>query len=65
MKTDHKPLVHIFTTTSKPLPRIERWMTKLMPYQFKVEYQPGPTNAADFLSRSNPVPLKGTPTQRS
>ena len=33
-------------------------MTKLMPYQFKVEYQPGHANAADFLSRSNPVLLK-------
>ena len=58
VKTDHKPLVHIFTTASKPSPRIERWMTKLMPYQFKVEYQPGHANAADFLSRSNPVLLK-------
>ena len=54
VKTDHKPLVTLFKPTSKPPPRIERWVTQLMPYNFTVMYQPGSENGADFLSRSNP-----------
>ena len=38
-----------------PSPRIERWVIKLMPYNFTLEYQPGSQNSADYLSRSNPV----------
>ena len=56
--TDHKPLIHLFKTTSKPPPRIERWILKLQPYQFKVQYRPGHSNPADYLSRSNPLELK-------
>ena len=47
VKTDHKPLVTLFKPTSKPSPRIERWV---MPYNFTVMYQPGSENGA----RSSP-----------
>ena len=31
--------------------RLERWALLLQPYNLKVKYQPGETNAADYLSR--------------
>ena len=50
--TDHKPLEIIYgTTRSKPSARIERWVLRLQPYHFKVQYKPGSENAADYLSR--------------
>lgn len=55
VKTDHKPLVTIFSHSSKPPPRIENWIIKLMSYQYIVQYVPGDKNCADFLSRSNPL----------
>jgi len=36
---------------SKPSARIERWVLRLQPYQFTVQYKPGVENPADFLSR--------------
>ena len=36
---------------SKPSMRLERWALRLQPYNLKVKYQPGETNAADYLSR--------------
>lgn len=32
--------------------RIKRWVLRLLPYQFKVRYRPGSTNAADASSES-------------
>ena len=49
--TDHKPLEAIYSPRSKPCARIERWVLRLQPYQFKVVYIPGPKNIADSLSR--------------
>jgi hypothetical protein len=61
VKTDHKPLVSMFSSINKHLPpRIERWVMRLIPYNFTVEYHPGRSNSADYLSRSNPLP---TPLQ--
>ena len=57
VRMDHKPLVTLFSPGSNPLPRIERWVTRLMAYDFKVVYQPGVLNSADYLSRSNPLPI--------
>ena len=48
--TDHKPLVTIWDKPSPPA-RIARWSLRLQPYSFKVEYQPGKDNPADYLSR--------------
>ena len=56
VRTDHKPLVHIFSSTNKiSTPRIERLILRSMPYKFDIQYHPGKHNSADFLSRSNPV----------
>lgn len=50
--TDHRPLVPLFNNPhSKPPTRIERWMIKLLEYNFEVEYQPGKSNPADYFSR--------------
>lgn len=49
---DHKPLESIFNNpNSKPPARIERWRLKLQPYSFTVQYKPGKSNAADYMSR--------------
>ena len=50
--TDHKPLEVIYgSPTSKPSARIERWVLRLQPYAFKIQYRSGSENAADYLSR--------------
>ena len=50
--TDHKPLLPIFNKpTAKPPLRIERWLMRLQEYDFKLTYQPGKTNPADYMSR--------------
>ena len=52
LETDHKPLEMIYgSAKSKPCARIERWVLRLQPYNFQVQYKPGPTTQADFLSR--------------
>ena len=49
--TNHKPLEVIYSPTSKPPARIERWGLRLQPYTFCLQYSPGATNPADMLSR--------------
>jgi len=49
--TDHKPLEVIYGIKSKPCARIERWVLRMQPYNFKVKYKPGAQNIADSLSR--------------
>ena len=44
----------IYSARSKPSARLERWVLRLQPYEFKVVYQPGPQNIADPLSRLLP-----------
>ena len=51
IKTDHKPLIPLFSRKCQPPPRIERWVTRLMPYKFQLVYQPG------HLSRSSTVDI--------
>lgn len=49
---DHKPLESIFNNPNSKLPaKIERWRLKLQPYNFTVQYKPGKSNAADYMSR--------------
>ena len=50
--TDHEPLVAIFNKpSSKPPPRIEKWVLFLQSYDFTVEYRPGKDNPSDYPSR--------------
>ena len=50
--TDHKPLIPLFKgSSSKPPPRIEKWLLQLQEYHFDLEYRPGSQNPADYLSR--------------
>ena len=50
--TDHKALEAIFNNPkSKPPARIERWMMRLQPYNFRVTYKKGTFNEVDYLSR--------------
>lgn len=49
--TDHKPLEVIYSQRSKPCARIERWVLRLQPYDFRVVYIKGKQNIADSLSR--------------
>lgn len=51
LETDHKPLEVIYGPRSKPCARIERWVLRLQPYDFRVVYVPGLQNIADPLSR--------------
>ena len=37
--------------SSKPSARIERWLLELQQYRFTVEYHPGASNPADYVSR--------------
>ena len=52
--TDHKPLEVIYGPRSKPSARIERWVLRLQPYDFKVVHIKGRDNIADSLSRLTP-----------
>ena len=49
--TDHmyKPLEVIYFTNSRNSARIERWVLRMQPYRFKVQYAPGKQNIADPL----------------
>ena len=62
--TDHKPLEIIYSPTSKPPARIERWGLRLQPYKFSVKYSPGIGNPADVLSRL-PLPNATTNTRNT
>ena len=54
---DHKPLIHLFTQTSKLPPRIERFL-RLSPYHFTVQYRLGQSKTADHLSQTNSLHYK-------
>ena len=49
--TDHKALESIFNDPkSKPPARIERWMMRLQPFNFRVIYKKGSLNELDYMS---------------
>ena len=49
--TDHKPLEVIFSPKGKLSARIERWLLRMLPFNFNVRYAPGKGNIADPFSR--------------
>ena len=52
LNTDHRPLEIIFNNPkSLPPARIEHWLLRLQPYNFRVVYLPGKDNPTDYLSR--------------
>ena len=53
--TDHKPLTKLLSSRGNPTPRLQRWLLKMQPYKYTIQYEPGHTNASDVLSRS-PLP---------
>jgi hypothetical protein len=59
--TDHKALEAIFNNPrTKPPARIERWMLRLQPYNFRVIYKKGTVKEADYLSRHPTTTLRKT-----
>ena len=67
LRTDHKPLVIILTTkgfaSERTSHRINRWSSRMLEYNFNVEYLPGVNDVlADCLSR---LPLKAQPEEYS
>ncbi|XP_073509147.1 tumor necrosis factor alpha-induced protein 8-like protein 3 isoform X1 [Phyllobates terribilis] len=54
--SDHKPLIPLFNKhSSKPPPQLERWLLRLQNYQFRLRYEAGAGNPADYFSR-HPTP---------
>ena len=54
--TDHKPLETIWNNPrSSPPARLIKWSLKLQCYDYKIKYQSGKLNAADWMSR-HPLP---------
>ena len=49
--TDHQALKVIYSRKSKPSARIERWVLRLQPYNYRVCYVSSRKNIADALSR--------------
>ncbi|XP_062558121.1 uncharacterized protein K02A2.6-like [Armigeres subalbatus] len=59
LETDHKPLEAIFTPTSSPCLRIERWVLRLQAFSYDIVYRKGKSNIADPLSRlSRPAEIE-------
>ena len=63
--TDHKPLLSMFTNPhSKPPLRIEKWLMYLQQFDFKLVYEPGKNNTADYVSR-HALPINEKAQNRS
>lgn len=64
LETDHKPLEAIFAPTSRPCPRIERWVLRLQSFTFDVKYRKESDNIADPFSRlTDHRPASGEPNE--
>lgn len=51
LETDHRPLETLFSVSSRPTARIERWLLIIQSFRFRVVYRKGSANLADCLSR--------------
>ena len=47
---DHKSLGKLLSSTSNPTLHIQRWILWLQAYDTVIQYQPGSSNPADYLS---------------
>ena len=64
--TDHKPLLAAYNTPNRPAPvRVERHISKLRGFRFKVVYEPGCTSPADYGSRHPPKPREYTEEEKA
>ena len=54
--TDHQALKTIYGPNSKPSARIERWVLRLQPFNYKGRYVTSRENIADVLSRLTKIP---------
>ena len=52
---EHKPLTKLLSSRGNPTPRLQRWLLKVQPYKYTIQYEPGHTNTPDVLSHS-PLP---------
>ena len=48
--TDHEPQETVYSASSRNSARIERWVLRLQPYKFRVQYVLEKQNIADSLS---------------
>ena len=49
---DHRPLVPLYNDTGRPsLARVNRYISKLLEFNFRVLYEPGSANPCDYGSR--------------
>ena len=49
--SDYKALLQVYSRTSKPSARIERWVLRLQQFDFEIKYKKGIENLADSISR--------------
>lgn len=56
--TDCKALTFLFSPTSRPCARIERWVLRLQGFQYKILHISGTLNIADVLSRLSTISPK-------
>ena len=61
--TDHKALEVIYSPRSKPSARIERWVLRLQPYRFNVQFVSAAKYIADPLSRLLSLSNKSAQTE--
>ena len=61
--TDHQALKTIYGPNSKPSARIERWVLRLQPFNYKVRYVTPRENIAEALSRLTKIPLQKDTSQ--
>ena len=61
--TDHKPLIAIFKNIRRGSSRTERIKLRHQDINYKVEWQKGKTNKADYLSR-HATPMEEGITRR-
>ena len=51
IETDHQPLLRILGVNGQPSLRVQGWVPRLQPYNFRLKYIKGVDNPADVLSR--------------